>query len=72
MWRQEFPICNIQSLTENEILLGSYYKYGTYKCYRPIFLEGSAVIKINSTIHIFWDWMVLIIVKYLKKSEQYV
>ena len=39
-----------------EILLGSYYKYGTYKCYSPIFLD--------STVRIFE--------KYLRKSEQYV
>ena len=38
------------------ILLGSYYKYGTYKCYRPIFLDR--------TVRIFE--------KYLRKSEQYV
>ena len=39
-----------------EVLLGSYYKYGTYKCYRPIFLDR--------TVRIFE--------KYLRKSEQYV
>jgi hypothetical protein len=38
------------------VLLGSYYKYGTYKCYRPIFLDR--------TVRIFE--------KYLRKSEQYV
>ena len=38
------------------ILLGAYYKYGTYKCYSPIFL----------------DCTVLIIEKFLRKSEQYV
>ena len=36
------------------VLLGSYYKYGTYKCYRPIFL----------------DHMVHIFEKNLQKSEQ--
>ena len=38
------------------LLLGSYYKYVTYKCYRPIFLDR--------TVRIFE--------KYLRKSEQYV
>ena len=37
-------------------ILGSYYKYGNYKCYRPIFLD--------CTVRIFE--------KYLRKSEQYV
>ena len=40
----------------DRLLLGSYYKYGTYKCYRPIFLDR--------TVRIFE--------KYLRKSEQYV
>ena len=38
------------------LLLGSYYKYGTYKCYRPIFLDH--------TVRIFE--------KYQRNSEQYV
>ena len=38
------------------LLLGAYYKYGTYKCYSPIFLD--------CTVRIFE--------KFLRKSEQYV
>ena len=38
-----------------------FWSYSTYN------RKGSAVIKINSTISIFWDRTVLIIVKYLKK-----
>ena len=29
--------CNAQ--LQYQLLLGSYYKYGTYKCYRPISLD---------------------------------
>ena len=52
-------------------MLQAYFfrSYGTYIWKVPN-RKGSAVIEINSTIHIFLDRTVLIIAKYLRKSEQ--
>ena len=69
------------------VLIGSYYKTSTYKCYRPVFrtlriidIKSSIVIKINSTIHFFSNStydrksnaVMKMNTKIHQKSEQYV
>ena len=46
------------------VLLGSYYKYGTYKCYRPDFLDRT--VRIFETLGKFFSFSIFYLIENLK------